>query len=45
MKRMMSITAIALFVVAITGCCCMKSKSCGNKDAAIPMPEASQPAE
>jgi len=45
MKMIMSLTAIALFAVATTGCCCMKGKTCGSKDAASPMPEASQLAE
>jgi len=30
MKKMMSIAAVALFVVAISGCCCIKGKHCGS---------------
>lgn len=28
MKKMMSIAAVTLFVIGMTGCCCFKGKSC-----------------
>jgi len=41
MKKILSLAAVALFLVAMTGCCCMKGKQCDSKEGVSPMPEAS----
>jgi len=42
MKKIMSIAGVALFLITLTGCCCMKGKACSE---CCGKPCCTQPAE
>ncbi len=45
MKKIMSMALVALFVVAVSGCCSMKGKKCCAKSGTCPMQPAAEKAD